>query len=99
MSIRSLAALLTASIFVHGSHIEPVTSSISATSTLLPPPPPPTQATLGHSAAVAVEVITTHPKPLLWQPLGAPDAAALWKSELRTLRNGVLTHEVAVTVN
>ena len=37
MSIRSLAAFLRASILVQGVHMEPVTSSIIATSTLLPP--------------------------------------------------------------
>ena len=77
MSIRSLAAALTASIFVQGLHIEPVTSSIREISTLLPPPPLPVQASLGHSAAVAVVVTMTHPKPLLAQAVGAPCAASL----------------------
>ncbi len=56
MSIRSLAADLRSSILVQGVHMEPVTSSISDTSTLDPPLPP----TL--SSAVAVVFSGTQPK-------------------------------------
>ena len=62
ISIRSLAAFLTASIFVHGLHMEPVTSSIIETSMLLPPLLVPMQDVLGQSAAVAVVVRPTQPK-------------------------------------
>ena len=55
ISIRSLAADLAASIFEQGVHMEPVTSSISDTSTFDPPLPP----TL--SSAVAVVFIWTQP--------------------------------------
>ena len=48
---------------------------------------------------VAVAVTMTQPKPLVEQPAGAVTEAFLWTRELRTLRNGVFTHEVAVTVN
>src|SRR6476661_3771645 len=99
MSIKSLAADCTAWIFVQGVHIDPVMSSIRATSTLLPPPPLPVQATLGQSADVAVAVVMTQPKPLVEQPAGAPAATFLLNNDLSTLRNGVFTHDVAVTVN
>jgi hypothetical protein len=65
---------------------------------LLPPPPLAVHAALGHSAAVAVVVIVTQPKPLAWQPAGAPLAGVLATMELSTLRKGVFTHDVAVSV-
>src|SRR5581483_10971682 len=99
MSIRSLAAVLAASILEQGLHMEPVTSSMSATSTLLPPLPLLVQAALGHSAAVAVVVMLTQPKPLPWHPAGAPGWEPCSVNILRTLKNGVLTQELAVTVN
>src|SRR5581483_11438452 len=99
MSIRSLAAALAASILEQGLHMEPVTSSISAISTLLPPLPLVVQAALGHRAAVAVVVMLTQPKPLPLHAVGAPGCAPCSVTILSTLRNGVLTHELAVTVN
>ena len=81
MSIRSLAADWTAWIFVQGLHIEPVTSSIMEISTLLPPAELPVQVLLGHRAAVAVLDTMTQPKPLAWQPAGAPWEAVLWAIE------------------
>jgi hypothetical protein len=101
MSIRSLAEDWTAWIFVQGVHIDPVMSSIRATSTSLVAPwvPVLVQATLGQSADVAVAVVTTQPKPLVEQPIGAPASTFLWNSEFSTLKNGVFTHDVAVTVN
>ena len=62
---------------VQGWHIEPVTSSIMAISTLLPPEEFPVQVLLGHRAAVAVLDTMTQPKPLAWQPAGAPWEAVL----------------------
>ena len=66
---------------------------------MLVPPLLPVQAALGQSAAVAVLVTTTQPKPFDWQPAGAPAVAFFRTMEFRTLRNGVFTHEVAVTWN
>ena len=65
-----LGSRLAAWIFVQGLHIDPVTSSIRETSMLVPPLLVPMQEALGQSAAVAVVVTITQPKPLVWQPVG-----------------------------
>jgi len=77
---------------VQGLHIEPVTSSLNDTSTLLPPSPP------ALSSAVEVVVSLTHLKTLPWHALGAPDCASFLMMKSSALRNGVCTHDVAVTV-
>src|SRR5262245_8297433 len=103
ISIRSFAAAFRSSILLHGSHIEPVRSSIKEISRLSPllllPPAPTVHAELGQRAAVAVVTTLMQAWKLPWQTAGAPASESLGLRAFKMPRNGVLTQDVAVTLN